>query len=358
MKSIGLLSLLITVCGGSLSDSLTDAADKASIFELTDSTIKYYSTKDYPPFYQSLFTNAVETFADDFWRVGPTHIFLFKDETDWVDTSYSSLPAFGQYEQLYLILDSREEVNDYYRDNIFMANGGWSPTLSGSASWNITGPINHLTNTMVSSPGSLADDGSVKDHSQNFVVFAIHEYVHLTNHAYGFDKMIVKSNRQGESLWKGPSWFVEGMASFVATYYSYLTPELMDKIDFKMDWSQFSSKMNHYLNNYVNEGDNIRNGVTYNDWHRLESEGGKKLYSTVYCGGAVAVVLMMKSSEDLEDLMSIFPLMHQHGFEEAFEMKYNKTIEEFYDEFDSFVENADISLDAPSDENSWIGHLD
>ena len=55
--------------------------------------------------------------------------------------------------------------------------------------------------------------------------------------------------------------------------------------------------------------------------------------------------------------MEILPLMHQFGFEKAFEMKFNKTLEEFYDEFDSFVANSDISLEAPSNKNSWIGHL-
>ena len=33
----------------------------------------------------------------------------------------------------------------------------------------------------------------------------------------------------------------------------------------------------------------------------------------------------------------------------SFEMKFNKTIEEFYDEFDSFVANSDISLEVCED---------
>ena len=304
------------------------------------------------------FAQAVETFADDLGRVGPSHIFLFKDE-GWVDTSYSLLPAFGQYEQLYLNLDSREEVNDYYCENIFMANGGGCPSFSdsgSSAGWWLNDP-SHLYLYMNLNPGGIDEGGRVVDFSQEFVLGPIHEYVHLINISYGFDEMAWQGNRQGQSLWMGPGWFMEGMASFISAYYSYLKPELMDEIAFEMDWAQFSRTMNRYLNYYVNDGDNIRNGVTYNDWQELEGQGTIKLYATIYCSGAVAVALMMKSSEDLNDLMEIFPFMHQFGFEKAVEMKFNKTLEEFYEEFDIFVANSDISLDAPSDENSWIGHL-
>ena len=62
-----------------------------------------------------------------------------------------------------------------------------------------------------------------------FVIGAIHEYMHAYQTAYGYSGKAVVTNQMGQSLWRGLSWWMEGSAIFISGLYCYQNPVLFGR---------------------------------------------------------------------------------------------------------------------------------
>ena len=179
--------------------------------------------------------------------------------------------------------------------------------------------------------------------------------MHAYQTAYGFQSKAVDSNQMGQSLWRGPSWWIEGSASLVSSLYCYQNSELFDNLDEWWDWESLSRDLNQRLGNYTQAGRTITDGITHNDWQMLEEED--RVSQVIYDGGNTACVLLLKKCGSLQNFMAVFDLIPELGWEQAFEKHFKLTVEEFYTELGVFVAEAKVSIERPSEKGAWCGFL-
>ena len=140
-----------------------------------------------------------------------------------------------------------------------------------------------------------------------FVLGPIHEYMHAYQTAHGFQSKAVDSNQMGQSLWRGPSWWMEGSATLVSSLYCCQNSELFDNIDERWDWKSLSRDLNQRLENYNQVGRTITDGITHNDWQILKEED--LVSQVIYDGGNTACVLLLKKCGSLQNFMAVFDLI-------------------------------------------------
>ena len=302
----------------------------------------YYSTTGYPEFWESVYRNSIEHFSEVWGKVGPLYFFLIQIN-DWeVDlSSQSKLCAESGF-----IRKSNSELKKEYcrivnRSEKHSVN--WEDGNHGM-SWSLNPDA--MTITMTMSP--------YRDPIQ-FVIGPIHEYMHAYQTVYGYSEKAVASNQMGQSLWRGPSWWMEGSATFVSALYCYQNPVLFENIADWWDWEAYSRDLNTHLDNYKGARKTIRQGSTYNDWNLLENEN--LVHEIIYSGGSIACVFLIQQCRSLQKFMEIFPLIPEIGWGEAFKKNFGMPVEAFYMKFQKFVTNAKVSKETPSEKESWCGFL-
>ena len=132
-------------------------------------------------------------------------------------------------------------------------------------------------------------------------------------------------------------------------------PAAFKRLKKPYSWVQFSREMHGNLRMYEGAATNIRKGVTYDDWQRLERE--KIIHQVVYAGGSVACALLLKKSGSLRRFMQFFPLVPRLGWQGAFEKHFKTTLDVFYEEFDKFARAAAGQLDTERPKGSWCSFL-
>ena len=188
-----------------------------------------------------------------------------------------------------------------------------------------------------------------------FVIGPIHEYMHAYQTVYGYSEKAVASNQMGQSLWRGPSWWMEGSATFVSSLYCYQNPVLFEDITDRWDWEAYSRDLNTHLNNYKKSRKTIQQGATYDDWNLLENKN--LVHEIIYSGGSIACVFLIQQCRSLQKFMEIFPLIPEIRWGEAFKKNFGMPVEAFYMKFQKFVANAKVSKETPSEKESWCGFL-
>ncbi len=308
-------------------------------YAVKDANIEVHCTAGYPTLWKQVYRNTLDHFSQKWGRVGPIHVFLIEN-ADWEPKeSKAKNPLLLKESQKKLKrLFSRLQGQDSDGEHLDWKTGNhWM-------SWNIR-PAN-LMITMTMSP--------YRDPEQ-FVIGAIHEYLHAYQTVYGYAKEAIQGNQMGHSRWTGPAWWREGSSVLVAALYSYQHPELFDKLKQSFSWSRFSHEMNRNLEFYQRSRTSISQGVTHDDWQRLEQKN--LVHQVIYAGGSVACALLLKKSGSLGSFMKLFPLVPSLGWRKAFEKHFNTGLEEFYEDLEEVARTTKVQRNPDLLAENWCSFL-
>jgi hypothetical protein len=301
---------------------------------------KFHCTEGYPEIWRTVYRETLEHFAARWGKVGPLHVFLIEN-SDW------ELNVAAKKKDARRLAASQMELKRLFaRLQGHGSDGEHLDWATGKhwASWSIRPPALMITMTM-----------SPYRDAKQFVIGPIHEYMHAYQTAYGYDEEAIDGNQMGQARWTGPAWWREGTSLLIAALYCYRHPELFKRLKKPYSWEEFSREMHGNLRMYEQAASNIREGVTYDDWQRLERES--TIHQVIYAGGSVACALLLKKSGSLRRFMQFFPLVPRLGWQGAFEKHFGTTLDAFYEEFDKFAQPAAEQLDARGPKGSWCGFL-
>lgn len=308
-------------------------------YDVKDAKIEFHCTVGYPTRWKQVYENTLNHFSKTWGRVGPVHVFLIEN-SDWEIEASSPTQAQrlktsqAELKRLFCKLqgqDSDGQHLDWKTGNHWM-------------SWNIQ-PAN-LMITMTMSPYRDAEQ---------FVIGPIHEYLHAYQTVYGYAAEAIQGNQMGHSRWTGPAWWREGSSVLVAALYSYQHPDLYAKLKAPFSWRRFSHEMNRNLDFYQKSEAFISQGVTHDDWQRLEQK--KLVHQVIYAGGSVACAQLIKKSGSLKNFMKFFPLVPTLGWRKAFEKHFNIGLEEFYEQFKEMAQSATVQLNDNPRKKNWCSFL-
>ncbi len=301
--------------------------------------IKFHSTTNYPRRWQQIYQNTLNHFSKKWGRVGPTHVFLIEND-DWEETKNAPEKVASLKASQKILRSKFCELHgqDSNGDHLDWSTGNhWS-------SWSLTPPNVVITMTM-----SPYRDG------EQFVIGPMHEYVHAIQIAFGNAKEAIAGNRMGHALWTGPAWFREGSAVLVAALHAYQNPKLFDQLKGPYTWRQFSAEMNRNLGLYQKAATPIHQGVTHNDWQRLEPQ--ELVYPTIYCGGSIACAWLLKQSGSLTKFMDFFSLVPTLGWQTAFENHFQIKLSAFYKALEQEVNVAQVQNGSGKPKEDWFRFL-
>lgn len=316
---------------------------RGGMYRVGDGKVTFHCTDGYPERWRAVYRQTLEHFSAKYGRVGPQHVFLIEN-ADWKlpegieKTDAQKLDELEESQKELKRLFCRLQGDD--------SDGGRLDWKTGNhwAGWSIRPPKLMITMTM-----SPYRDG------EQFVIGPIHEYMHSIQTAYGYEKEAVHGNRMGQSRWTGPAWWREGSAVLVAGLYCYRHPELFRKLKKTYSWEAFRREMNRNLKIYRKAGTNIRQGVTHDDWGRLEK--AKLAGPVIYAGGSAACALLLRKAGSLQRFMEFFDLVARLGWQGAFEKHFGLTLGEFYKEFDKFAKTGADRLETDPPKGSWCDSL-
>lgn len=308
-------------------------------YKTTNADIVFHTTAGYPQRWRKLYEQTIQQYADQFGRVGPTHIFLIENP-DWDPQQISQtrrkalLESIRHLKRKFAVITGQNPDGNYLE---WQTGNHW-------AGWSITPP--RITITMTMSP--------IRDALQ-FVIGPLHEYTHALQTAHGYAAEAIDGNQMGHSRWTGPAWWREGSAVLVSFFYSYLNPQLFRSLPTSISWKRLSDELNRNLSLYQKAGVPIRSGVTHDDWQRLEKNN--HVHPVVYAGGSVACALLLKRCGSLSKFMDFLPLVPTMGWERAFEKHFQQNLNEFYVEFSELMHNRKPDLDSPESRQKFFSFL-
>jgi len=316
------------------------AKAKRPMYIRKGANFKIHCTDGYPELWKTVYRESLEHFSGKWGKVGPLNVFLIEN-ADWKPENEAKKEHVRRLEK------SQKKLKRLFAKIQGHGSDGrhldWK-TGNHWAGWSIRPPSMMITMTM-----SPYRDG------RQFVIGPIHEYIHAYQTAYGFDPAAVDGNQMGQRLWTGPNWWREGTAVLIAALYCYRHPDLYKRLDRPYSWNDFKGEIGGNLRMYVEADTNLRKGVTHDDWGRLEKE--KVIHQVVYAGGSVACALLLKRSGSLKRFMEFFPLVPKLGWEGAFEKHFATTLEEFYKDFDKFVQKTAKQVTTEPPDLSWCEFL-
>lgn len=301
--------------------------------------ITFHTTVDYPARWLNVYKNTLDHFAKRWGKVGPTHIFLIEND-DWPGTKNDDAKKKRLKESQERL---RRTFCELHGDD---SNGEHLDWQTGNhwTSWSLK-PAN-LAITMTMTPHR---DG------EQFVIGPIHEYMHAIQTVYGFASEAIAGNKMGQALWTGPAWFREGSAVIVAALYAYLHPELFKGFENPFSWQKFVRELNRNLGLFQKAKTQLREGVTHNDWQRLEPQ--KLVYPVIYCGGSIACAMLLKRAGSLQAFMGFFQHVLKLGWKVAFEKHFGLTLAAFYKEFETAVSSAKVKIERDETSPDWFEFL-
>jgi hypothetical protein len=215
---------------------------------------------------------------------------------------------------------------DYYRklgaDAIVSGQPGGSAGLNGDRQMGI-----HFFTSSI--PVGFTDYFQVPGAEEQKTVF--HEYFHAVQHSYIF----TEDYRKRDEL-LGPVWFNEGSAEYMAQIASRKARAsgALEDINSTGRWPfEFTQNMENYMNNGLGKITDICPGTSIKDL-TYENNCNNAMYDL---GAWAHAYLASKFGADV--LLEIFyPNLEELGWEETFISSYGVTSDEFYTEFDKFLE--------------------
>ena len=160
----------------------------------------------------------------------------------------------------------------------------------------------------------------------------LHEYIHVVQNAQIVHPHEIRCSDEENKLCEfgfGPVWLEEGSAEYFAQYYSD-----------KRGWANFESTMKQNLESALNvkqRGYSLRDVATRKGQRQIAELcrcGGQLYYDT---GTWATAWLVNRSGEDAF-FVEHFPNVAYVGFEKAFKNAFGLTLDEFYSEFDTFLD--------------------
>ena len=160
----------------------------------------------------------------------------------------------------------------------------------------------------------------------------LHEYIHVVQNAQIVHPHEIRCSDEENKLCElgfGPVWLEEGSAEYFAQYYSD-----------KRGWADFENTMKQNLESALNvkqRGYSLRDVATRKGQREVAEScrcGGQLYYDT---GTWAAAWLVNRSGEDAF-FVEHFPNAAHLGYEKAFKNAFGLTLDEFYSEFDAFLD--------------------
>lgn len=286
-------------------------------YQTSGGSIEFHCTDDYPARWKKIYQNTIAHFSKRWGRVGPTHIFLIENQ-DWPSREKRE----GDPQRL---KESQQNLKQVFCK--LQGHGLQGKDLDWTTGKHWMSWSNRPANLMITMTMSPYQD------PMQFVLGPIHEYNHAIQTANGYGQEAIDGNQMGHALWTGPAWWREGSSVMVAALYSYQHPELFEPVGQAFTWGRFSGELNRNLELFQKAKTPLRDGVTHDDWQRLEQED--LVHPVVYAGGSVACAMLLKQAGSLEAFMNIYTQIPKVGWEAAFEQTFQVKLNSFYRAFEA-----------------------
>ena len=322
---------------------------------INDSDPAFYFTYDIDEIVQTATTNSMLGAIEEFGNWGPIELWVIGQDYEGVSPKIKNFCDFrtirGQelFSPFYLQAciefmsyplegdsnlpvdfvtnDSRlKEQGGYF--NYYMTKSiesiegnyptGFGKSLNGRRDWGIKVFI--FSNPI----GFLNPDNYYKE-----MVNIYYEYYHALQESAFIDEELGDTYKFGDETRRGPHWFYSGASSYMADYAVR-----------KRNSDNNLDEMKIWLKQQFLFGKSLidQNGC---DEISLEDVSPENCFLLKFYWGEPAVAYLLSSISNPNALNDIFyPNLYQLGFKSAFELTFNKTLEEFYIEWDSIMEKS------------------
>jgi hypothetical protein len=192
---------------------------------------------------------------------------------------------------------------------------GFGKSLNGRRDWGIKLFI--FSNPI----GFLSPENYYKE-----MVNIYYEYYHALQESALIDEELGETNEFGDETRRGPHWFYSGASSYMADY-AVRKRNSENNLDEMKIWlkQQFLFGKSLVEQNGCNE-------------IRLKDISPENCFLLKFYWGEPAVAYLLSSISNPNALNDIFyPNLYKLGFKSSFELTFNKTLEEFYVEWDSIM---------------------
>ena len=192
---------------------------------------------------------------------------------------------------------------------------GFGKSLNGRRDWGIKLFI--FSNPI----GFLSPENYYKE-----MVNIYYEYYHALQESAFIDEELGDTNEFGDETRRGPHWFYSGASSYMADY-AVRKRNSENNLDEMKIWlkQQFLFGKSLVEQNGCNE-------------IRLKDISPENCFLLKFYWGEPAVAYLLSSISNPNALNDIFyPNLYKLGFKSSFELTFNKTLEEFYVEWDSIM---------------------
>ena len=192
---------------------------------------------------------------------------------------------------------------------------GFGKSLNGRRDWGIKLFI--FSNPI----GFLSPENYYKE-----MVNIYYEYYHALQESALIDEELGETNEFGDETRRGPHWFYSGASSYMADY-AVRKRNSENNLDEMKIWlkQQFLFGKSLVEQNGCNEV-------------RLKDISPENCVLLKFYWGEPAVAYLLSSISNPNALNDIFyPNLYKLGFKSSFELTFNKTLEEFYVEWDSIM---------------------
>ena len=192
---------------------------------------------------------------------------------------------------------------------------GFGKSLNGRRDWGIKLFI--FSNPI----GFLSPENYYKE-----MVNIYYEYYHALQESALIDEELGETNEFGDETRRGPHWFYSGASSYMADY-AVRKRNSENNLDEMKIWlkQQFLFGKSLVEQNGCNE-------------IRLKDISPENCFLLKFYWGEPAVAYLLSSISNPNALNDIFyPNLYKLGFKSSFELTFNKTLEEFYVEWDTIM---------------------
>ena len=158
------------------------------------------------------------------------------------------------------------------------------------------------------------------------MVNVYYEYYHALQEGAFIDEELGDTYEFGDDTRRGPHWFYSGASTFMADY-AVRKRESNNNLSPIKDWLKQQFLFGESL---IEQG-----GCSEITLKEISPEN---CFNLKFYWGEPAVAYLLSTISNPNALNEVFyPNLYQLGFKDAFELTFNKTLEEFYTEWDSIM---------------------
>ena len=161
------------------------------------------------------------------------------------------------------------------------------------------------------------------------MVNVYYEYYHALQESAFIDEELGDTYEFGEDTRRGPHWFYSGASTFMADYAVR-----------KRESNNNLSPIKDLLKQQFLNGESLveQSGCSEITLKEISPEN---CFNLKFYWGEPAVAYLLSTISNPNALNEVFyPNLYQLGFKDAFELTFNKTLEEFYTEWDSIMQKT------------------